>query len=285
MYVDAETPSGTIDGVNKVFTLSQTPFPAGSLQLSRNGILQTAGGVDYTLAGATITYTAAPLVGDAHWAWYRVLGAGDGGGGMMRDEAVAIIANRLGQRTGLNAQIVTEIILAQNRLEQEPFLPWFLEAELSVTFAAGQNYTLPSDCLRLTDFGVWAVVSEKHYQLRGDDYDVLRRNESLLTAARPEYFALQGSVLHLFPLPDINYSARVGVAEKAIVLSSNLTNSWLQYAADVLVSLAGERMAKFLRDWTIADRFREERQEALAKLAMADAARRESGQSQPVLGG
>jgi len=72
-FADAEVPAGVIDGANAVFTLAHTPNPAASLQLFKNGVLQSAGGVDYTLAVATITYVAAakPQVGDAHVAFYR----------------------------------------------------------------------------------------------------------------------------------------------------------------------------------------------------------------------
>jgi len=70
-FVDAEVPSGTINSSNTVFTLAFTPNPAASLQLYRNGILQRAGGVDYTLATATITYVTAPVTGDTHVCSYR----------------------------------------------------------------------------------------------------------------------------------------------------------------------------------------------------------------------
>ena len=68
---DSEVPSGTINGSNVTFTLANAPSPASSLQLFLNGLLQTAGGVDYTLSGSTITYGVAPETGDAHVAWYR----------------------------------------------------------------------------------------------------------------------------------------------------------------------------------------------------------------------
>lgn len=70
-YSDAEVPTGTIDSANAVFTLAHTPSPAASLQLFRNGVLQRAGGVDYTLVTATITYVAAPTTGDTHVCSYR----------------------------------------------------------------------------------------------------------------------------------------------------------------------------------------------------------------------
>jgi hypothetical protein len=61
--VNDETPSGTIDGANKVFTLAHAPL-AGTLQLFLNGqfVHPTA---EYTLAGSTITFVTAPDVGFA----------------------------------------------------------------------------------------------------------------------------------------------------------------------------------------------------------------------------
>jgi hypothetical protein len=72
-FADAETPTGTIDGSNAAFTLAHTPSPAGSLVLFKNGQEMIAGGADYTLATATITYTASakPQTGDVHIAFYR----------------------------------------------------------------------------------------------------------------------------------------------------------------------------------------------------------------------
>jgi hypothetical protein len=70
-FVDSEIPVGVINGVNTVFGLASAPTPALSLMLFLNGLLQTAGGVDYTLAGATITYVAAPAAISKHIAWYR----------------------------------------------------------------------------------------------------------------------------------------------------------------------------------------------------------------------
>ena len=72
-FVDLETPGGTVDGTNAVFTLSDAPAPAASLLLFRNGLLQKAG-VDYTLAGATVTFLAGskPQPGDLLLASYRV---------------------------------------------------------------------------------------------------------------------------------------------------------------------------------------------------------------------
>ncbi len=58
----SEVPSGTLDGVNKTFTLSFVPI-SGTLILQLNGVTQRQGG-DITLAGVTVTYLAAPKSDD-----------------------------------------------------------------------------------------------------------------------------------------------------------------------------------------------------------------------------
>jgi hypothetical protein len=71
----SETPAGTLNGVNKTFTLSCTPS-AGSLKLFLNGVEQLAIGigsppvVDYSLIAATIAFTVAPKSSDELIAQY-----------------------------------------------------------------------------------------------------------------------------------------------------------------------------------------------------------------------
>ncbi|WP_321471019.1 hypothetical protein [uncultured Paludibaculum sp.] len=74
-FVDMETPSGTVNGVNTIFVLSQAPFPATSLHLFRNGILQKPS-VDYVLSGNGVTFlaVATPQAGDILSASYRTAG-------------------------------------------------------------------------------------------------------------------------------------------------------------------------------------------------------------------
>ncbi len=76
-FVDAETPSGLVNGTNAAFTLSQSPSPATSLQLYLNGLEQTAG-LDFTLANSAVTFAsdAIPHTGDELEAYYRVAGTG-----------------------------------------------------------------------------------------------------------------------------------------------------------------------------------------------------------------
>ncbi len=72
VFVDGETPGGTVNGVNAQFSLGAAPLPSASLALFRNGILQRAG-IDYNLAASNITFTSVsiPTTGDTLQASYR----------------------------------------------------------------------------------------------------------------------------------------------------------------------------------------------------------------------
>lgn len=69
IFVTRETPSGTIAG-GTVFTLANTPT-TGSEEVFLNGILQEAGGEDYAISGATITFVGALSSGDRLRVNYR----------------------------------------------------------------------------------------------------------------------------------------------------------------------------------------------------------------------
>ena len=70
-FVDKEIPSGSINGVNTAFTLANSPT-AGSEHVYLNGILQESGsGNDYTISGANITFSSAPLTGEKIRVSYR----------------------------------------------------------------------------------------------------------------------------------------------------------------------------------------------------------------------
>jgi hypothetical protein len=75
-FIDGETPSGVTNGSNTVFTLSQSPTPAGSLELYRNGLVQTSG-VDYIISGSSITFLSGniPANADVIQAYYRTTGS------------------------------------------------------------------------------------------------------------------------------------------------------------------------------------------------------------------
>lgn len=60
-----EVPSGSVNGTNATFTITNAPAVAGTEQVFLNGLLQFSGaGDDYTISGGTITFNTAP---DAGW--------------------------------------------------------------------------------------------------------------------------------------------------------------------------------------------------------------------------
>ena len=68
-FINNETPSGTVDGVNTSFTLANTPV-TGSVRLFEGGRpLDTP--ADYSMSGNVITLTYAPPSGSYLRADYR----------------------------------------------------------------------------------------------------------------------------------------------------------------------------------------------------------------------
>ncbi len=77
-FADAETPTGTVNGSNTVFTLAASPSPASSLALYRNGLLMRPG-TDYQMSGNAVTFFVAsvPQTGDLLAAYYRFANPSD----------------------------------------------------------------------------------------------------------------------------------------------------------------------------------------------------------------
>lgn len=71
LFSNSETPAGTINGTNKVFTVANAPDPVLSLKVFLNGTYRAAGGADYTLDNITITFLKAPLSNSVLRVYYR----------------------------------------------------------------------------------------------------------------------------------------------------------------------------------------------------------------------
>ncbi|MDP8979648.1 MAG: hypothetical protein M3O35_03540 [Acidobacteriota bacterium] len=72
-FVDVETPGGSLNGANTAFTLAQSPVPAGSLIVFRNG-LRLRANVDYSASGSSLTFLNGqiPQSGDVLLCSYRI---------------------------------------------------------------------------------------------------------------------------------------------------------------------------------------------------------------------
>ena len=111
-FVDGETPAGLISGSNAVFTLADSPTPAASLAVYRNGLLQRPD-TDYSVSENVITFVSGslPQPGDSLTASYRLLApnapVGEAGGlvlgaGVVLDENVAASAGIQESKLALN---------------------------------------------------------------------------------------------------------------------------------------------------------------------------------------
>jgi hypothetical protein len=71
-FADGEVPVGSINGANTVFSLANSPSPAGSLDLYLNGLLMKQSS-DYTLSNNVVTFVTAstPQSGDTLLGSYR----------------------------------------------------------------------------------------------------------------------------------------------------------------------------------------------------------------------
>ena len=69
----AEVPSGSVDGFNVTFTLAHTPLYPSSVIIVIDGVTQYYI-IDYTVSGATITFTYAPMSGSTIFAYYGSTG-------------------------------------------------------------------------------------------------------------------------------------------------------------------------------------------------------------------
>jgi hypothetical protein len=146
-FVDSDSPSGTLDGVNSQFMLSALPNPASSLTLYRNGLLQKVG-QDYTLNGQILAFAsvATPQPGDTLLAWYR-LGGGSGTLSFVDSESPS------GTLDGLNSQFTlstvpnpsTSLAVFRNGLLQKSGPDYTLNGQLLV-FVSGAT-PQPGDTL------------------------------------------------------------------------------------------------------------------------------------------
>lgn len=68
---EQEAPTGTVNGVNTIFSISVSPSEDKAVQLFQAGLMQRQG-IDYTISGTTITMTTAPNFGQDLWAYYTI---------------------------------------------------------------------------------------------------------------------------------------------------------------------------------------------------------------------
>ena len=184
---------------------------------------------------------------------------------MTGQEAIDLIQNRFGQRTGIDETwILLELNNAQKRLELGPTTPWFLDTKGSLsTEADTQTVSAPSGFLRELDFGVYAPDSAGDVkEIAKNDYRILRSNNDLYkTNAFPEHYDLINGVFYFFPTPDAVYTVEYWYTAAGDVIVVGNETHWMLYTPELVLAEAMVPIARYLRD------------EGMVQLAQSDVGR------------
>lgn len=166
---------------------------------------------------------------------------------MTRDECVKLLGWRLGDRTDMAERILMEMKHVQRHvLEENVWLPWFLETELAeaTTTTGERRLPLPEDFLsEIEESHLWIVVDGNPLRLVKGEYDTL---QSLLPGeATPQRFAISGRYFHLFPTPDGAYPIQMRYYGRDTDMTvGNEETKWLLYASDVVLAAVGKEVAE-----------------------------------------
>lgn len=88
-----ETPTGTVNGTNTVFTLTSAPSNTAAVIVLLDGIPQY-NGIDFTVSGATITFTTAPANLTTIFVYYNLIsGAGSSGSTFLKGTSILDFGN------------------------------------------------------------------------------------------------------------------------------------------------------------------------------------------------
>ncbi len=191
-------------------------------------------------------------------------------------EAIALIHNRLGQKDGLDAWILTELQSAQNSLELAEWLPYFLLTKAAgATVADAQTVVTPTGYLRVYEnAGLWLVNGTKNVRLIKEDYDVLFKKFGTTDTEVPENYAEVGTTIYVFPVPDAAYVLNYFYYRNdPTAVATGSTNLWLTNAPEPLVGFAGAQVATYLRDKEAVPLFAQSGAAHMAQLQRADTAR------------
>lgn len=189
---------------------------------------------------------------------------------MTRDEAVALIKARVqrsGDSTLADADIVTEMQYIQKYvLEGGDFLPWFLITDYTdasfVTVADTEAVAVPTGFLReVEDGALWidnasSDAANPWTELDKDSYDALRASPLYDGTGKPRKYALVSTSFYLKATPNDAYLLRLMAYFRDTVLTTNVENNWLAYAADWIINETGILVAtNYIRDDVMAATF------------------------------
>lgn len=205
---------------------------------------------------------------------------------MIRDDAIAILKRRLGNRTDLDDAILQELKLQQVQLEHQPSLPWFLLSEISTaTLETGDDrLALPVDFLREPEeeSALWLYLPDTPngnpwLPLAKESFDSVRARAEGPT--RPRFYSISGDYFRILPAADKDYTVKMMYFAKAQTLDVNVENRWLKHSPAILIAQTGVALAGFYNMQPQLTTFAAELQTAKAQLAAENTARQEANRT------
>lgn len=212
---------------------------------------------------------------------------------MLRDSAVDLLMNRLGQRTGdtLKNQIITEMVFVQeNILEGNATQFWFTLKDSSglVTVADTETVALPSDFMQEWEEGALYITDTNadKTEVKKADWDTIAIHENLLGTGLPEFYSLDITNISFRKVPDAVYTLSIKYHGSQADLSgvygdaANVENAWLKYASDWVIAETGIIIAEqYLQSTKMAGRFQAQAQIALDRLIKKNTAWEEANKT------
>ena len=178
---------------------------------------------------------------------------------MLRSAAVSRIQQELGFRSDKSAEIITALQDTQVELERDVTMtPWWLNSgvvTIGTTTAATQTIATPTGFLReKEDSPIYYnntgadATGERWVELRKESLQWLRDEYQDSTGA-PEAYYLAEVLIFLFPIPDLSTYVIKGEYIKAdTTLATDVENDWLLYAHELMIGIAGQKLARPFRD-------------------------------------
>lgn len=185
---------------------------------------------------------------------------------MTRDEAVTRLLSRLGNRSA--AEYTTPILnwmddVQLYNLEQDPgLLPWFMITETSsASFTIDEErLEVPADFIQTyeeAELQAFHTESNRFCPITKAHYDEIVKAYVDHSPGLPEKYALVGQYFRVRPIPDQEYVAKlIYYAHQPLPSADNVENTWLKWAADLLLAWTGYEVAsKELQDMELAATF------------------------------
>lgn len=165
-------------------------------------------------------------------------------------DLISMVSFRLGNRTGLDSQIIMEARHAQMRLENTTDCDWWFLKQIQEVKTTTGSIILDSDVIRLTDQSdvLIKTASEDRFKIavRSFEDTLLINGKDLIDQPAYSYF---NNVVTIYPTPAETLTVRLPVMKRAAELTTGaLTNLWTANGFSVLMARTGIAVAQALQN-------------------------------------